>query len=96
MKTYLKDYNLTIDTVEQAIYDCLHHKWKRKDVSYFLAEYEMKPDENIHIVAKKCRRIAMDKESRYLLANAIHKAAMCMYQEIKDRNVILKPIEYQM
>ena len=95
MKTYLKDYNLTIDSVEQAIYDCLHHKWKRKDVSYFLAEYKMKPDENIHAVAKRCRRIAMDKDSRYLLANAIHKAAMCMYQEIKDRNVILKPIEYQ-
>lgn len=96
MKTYLKDYKLTIDLVEQAIYDCLTHKWKRKDVSYFLAEYEMTEGENLHVVAKRCRELAINKDTRPLLATAIRKAATRMYHEIKDRNIQLKPIEYQM
>ena len=41
MKRYLKDYVLTTNKVEEAIYDCLKNKWRRKDVSYFLAEYMM-------------------------------------------------------
>lgn len=47
MKRYLKDYVLTVGKVEDAIYDCLKNKWRRRDVSYFLAEYMMKDDEDI-------------------------------------------------
>ena len=55
MKRYLKDYVLTVGKVEDAIYDCLKNKWRRRDVSYFLAEYMMKDDEDIHSVARRYR-----------------------------------------
>lgn len=95
MKTYLKDFKLTVEFVEESIFDCLRHKWKRKDVSYFIAEYYMKPGENIHTVAKRCRELAEFKETRYLLYEAISNAAVNLYNEIIDRRIVLKPIEYQ-
>lgn len=45
MKRYLKDFKLTVDFVESAIYDCLNSRgnskkrWKRLDVAYFLSDY---------------------------------------------------------
>ena len=56
MKRYLKDYVLTATKVEEAIYDCFKHKWRRKDVTYFLAEYQMKEGDDIHEVAKEIRK----------------------------------------
>ena len=95
MKTYLKDYNLSVERVEEAIYDCLRRKWKRTDVSYFLAEYHKKPCDNLHKVAKECKKIASNKDTRHLLKDTIHKAAESIYLEIKERRIELQPIEYQ-
>ena len=45
VKRYLKDFKLTVDFVESAIYDCLNSRgnskkrWKRLDVAYFLSDY---------------------------------------------------------
>lgn len=45
MKRYLKDFKLTVDFVESAIYECLNSRgnskkrWKRLDVAYFLSDY---------------------------------------------------------
>lgn len=94
MKRYLKNYTLTVDRVEEAIYDCLKHKWKRKDVSYFLAEYSGETG-NIHVIAKRCRELARLKETREALKYTIRNAAECLYAEIENRFLVLKPIEYQ-
>lgn len=96
MKRYLKDYILTVGKVEEAIYDCLKHKWKRKDVSYFLASYMKKPGENIHNVAKYCRKVAMHRETRYLLNESIYKAAGEICDEIYEEHISLQPINYQL
>ena len=80
MKRYLKNYILTVDKVEEAIYDCLRHKWKRTDVSYFLAAYYECDGKNIHERAKICKEYAKSKETRYKLYEAISKAAYSMYQ----------------
>lgn len=96
MKRYLKDYTLTVGDIEAAIYDCLKHKWRRKDVSYFLAEYMMKEGDNKHKVAEYCRKIAYHKQTRYLLYDTISRAAVCLYEEIENRAIDLKPIDYQM
>ena len=95
MKRYLKNYVLTTNKVEEAIYDCLKNKWRRKDVSYFLAEYMMNDGDDIHDVARYCRKIAYYKSTRYLLYETITKAAESLCQEIYDEDVTLKPIEYQ-
>ncbi len=95
MKRYLKDYILTVGKVEDAIYDCLKHKWKRKDVSYFLAEYMKKPGENIHDVARYCKRAARYRETRYLLYETISKAASEICDEIYEERISLQPINYQ-
>ena len=95
MKRYLKDYVLTVGKVEDAIYDCLKNKWRRRDVSYFLAEYMMKDDEDIHSVARRCKKIAYYKSTRYLLYETITKAAVAIYTEIENRKIILRSIEYQ-
>ena len=96
MKRYLKNYILTVDKVEEAIYDCLRRKWKRTDVSYFLAAYYECDGKNIHERAKICKEYAKSKETRYKLYEAISKAAYSMYQEIENRNIVLRPISYQM
>ena len=96
MKRYLKNYILTVDKVEEAIYDCLRHKWKRTDVSYFLAAYYECDGKNIHERAKICKEYAKSKETRYKLYEAISKAAYSMYQEIENRDIVLNPIVYQM
>ena len=82
MKRYLKNYVLTIGDVEASIYDCLKHKWRRKDVSYFLAEYMKKDGDDIHKVARYCRKIAYHKQTRYLLYDTISQAAVRLYEEI--------------
>lgn len=95
MKRYLKNYALTVGDVEAAIYDCLKHKWRRKDVSYFLAEYMKKDGDDIHKVARYCRKIAYHKQTRYLLYDTVSRAAVKLYEEIINRKIELKPIDYQ-
>lgn len=95
MKRYLKNYILTVDKVEEAIYDCLRRKWKRTDVSYFLAAYYECAGKNIHERAKICKEYAGTKETRYMLYETISRAAYSMYLEIENRSIELRPISYQ-
>lgn len=96
MKRYLKDYVLTTNKIEEAIYDCLKRKWKRKDVAYFLASYMTKEGEDIHEVAKYCLKFARYKETRHIFAGIITKISYSLYEEIETRSIILKPIRYEL
>ena len=96
MKRYLKDYALTATKVEEAIYDCFKHKWRRKDVAYFLAEYQMKEGDDIHEVAKEIRKTIYYKPTRYLVSDLITQISYKLYFEIMDRELILRPIKYEL
>lgn len=96
MKRYLKDYCLTIEDVEIGIFAYLKNKWKRKDVSYFLAEYCIQGGEDIHEAARRCRKLARKAATRHFLYETIQKIAYSLFLEIEERRIVLKPIEYQL
>ena len=66
MKRYLRKFEFTEKFVVDSILECLSHKtgkiirWKRKDTSYFLADYYIKGNYtekiNIHEVANFIRK----------------------------------------
>lgn len=98
MKKYLKNFMLTQEMVTRSIYNCLNHRrWKRKDTSYLLAEYSIKMTNsktNIDIVAREIRNTAyQDKAKLRLIVDYMSKE---IYKEIKERNIQLPPISYQM
>ena len=94
MKRYLKDYVLTTSKIEEAIYDCLKRKWRRKDVAYFLASYMAEEGDDIHEIIAYCRKKARYKETRYVFADTITKIAYILYDEIKNHDIELEPIKY--
>ena len=85
MKRYLKDYCLTIEDVEIGIFAYLKNKWKRKDVSYFPAEYCIQEGEDIHEAARRCRELARKAATRHFLYETIQKIAYSLFMEIEER-----------
>ena len=95
MKRYLKDYILTINKVEEAIYDCFKRKWKRKSVAYFLADYFVTDETDKDKVAQYCHTLAKSKETRPQLYETISRAAYALFLEIENRAIVLQPIRYE-
>lgn len=98
MKRYLKKFEITEEFVKNSVYDCLNHgRWKRRDTSYMLADYYMQMKRTRiekHYIAKALRRIAYtDKSELYPI---VDYASRCIFDEIKERDIKLLPIRYQM
>ena len=51
--------------------------------------------EDLHTIAKKCKAIACDKESRSKFDGLIQKISLDMYNDITNRNIALTPIKYE-
>lgn len=98
MKRYLKNFKFSPSFITFCIYECLRKKWKRTDTSYFFAEYILKfklCEEDLHTIAKKCKAIACDKESRNKFDGLIQRISLDMYNDITNRNIALTPIKYE-
>lgn len=99
MKRYCIDFEFNDKYIEQCILECLCNKWKRKDVSYFLAEYGQKLgvfDINFdkHIIAKTINKYIIEKGKEEFI-DLIKKISQDILKEIKSRSITLKPIVYQ-
>lgn len=104
MKRYLRKFEFTEKFVVDSILECLSYKtgkiirWKRKDTSYFLADYYIKGNYtekiNIHEVANFIRK-DIDNNFFFYQNNLIPYIARELIKEIKSRNIQLSPIVYQ-
>lgn len=100
MKRYLKNFTFSEEYVKERLYKCLDNKrWTRRDTSYFLAYYvrdilnKKGYKTDIHKLAKKVRLIALSDRSK--LFSLVDYIAIKIYLEIRDRNISLPPIHYQ-
>lgn len=101
MKKYLKDFKISYPFVRHSVYDCLNKsRWTRQDTSYFLAEYAIeildkhnRKHPSKRVVAHYLRDIAY--EDRTKLYPLVDYISYRMYQEIINKKMNLKPIEYQ-
>lgn len=105
MKRYLKDFKLTVDFVESAIYECFDgcgnskKRWKRKDVAYFLSDYLISFGRghglNRHDLAHYIHDYIMShKDFKKAFNNLIHDIAVSIYNEIDTQSITLEPIKY--
>ncbi|MBM6879313.1 RNA-directed DNA polymerase [[Clostridium] spiroforme] len=99
MKRYCINFKYTPDFIEKSMMECLKTKWKRKDVSYFLAEYGQKLgfyDINFdkHIVARSIQKKIL-AEGKDGFEKMIKEISKVFYNEIVNRSVCFKPIVYQ-
>lgn len=104
MKRYLRKFEFTEKFVVDSMLECLSHKtgkiirWKRKDTSYFLADYYIKGNYtekiNIHEVANFIRK-DINNNFFFYQNNLIPYIARELIKEIKSRNIQLSPIVYQ-
>lgn len=98
MKRYLKDFQFSQSFITECIYECLQKRWKRADTAYFFAEYIQKlniSDRNLHKIARACRTIARNPDTRYELYEIVNYIACDMYNDIINRKITLKPIRYE-
>ncbi len=87
MKTYCKNIDITnVEFIVGCIYECLHDKWRRKDVIRLLSEYAELDDKKVRDL------ILLDRKNDF--ESAIYKIAKKMSDNIKNRTVVLPPIEY--
>lgn len=98
MKRYNIDFKYTPFFIEECIYSCLSTRWKRRDVSYFFAEYVLAHNYNVkvdkHLIALRIHNLLKEgkkKEFRKL----VRIISYDMYEEINGRYVSFKPIWYQ-
>lgn len=106
MKRYLSNFKLSLDFVRDCIYQCLNgsevgeSKWNRDDTSALLTEYFLKMARQkqwrVFSNYKVYRKIRLatknNKERLYFIVDYI---AECLYEEIRQRNIKLKPIHYE-
>lgn len=105
MRRYLKDFKLTVDFVESAIYDCLNSRgnskkrWKRLDVAYFLSDYLILFNRtrgfNRHELAHYIHDyIISHNDFKKAFTNLIHDIAVSIFNEIDTQSITLEPIKY--
>lgn len=105
VKRYLKDFKLTVDFVESAIYDCLNSRgnskkrWKRLDVAYFLSDYLISFGRNRGLSRKDLAHYMHDyimshEDFKKAFTNLIHDIAVSIYNEIDTQSITLEPIKY--
>lgn len=87
MKRYCKHIDITNrDFVKQAVMDCLIKKFRRRDVIELLSEYSKLPVDFIESI--------IQSNYKTFLNGIIETIVDGMIQEIKDKNIKLKPIWY--
>ena len=106
MKRYLKNFELTEEFVRKSVFDCLagsptrKARWKEDKTIFFLAEYLQKWERqhnfqeisDIKVIFKRIKYYTInDKERLFPLVNFI---AHEMFLEIKNRNIVLRKINY--
>jgi hypothetical protein len=105
VKRYLKDFKLTVDFVESAIYDCLNSRgnskkrWKRLDVAYFLSDYLISFGRNRGLSRKDLAHYMHDcimshEDFKKAFTNLIHDIAVSIFNEIDTQSITLEPIKY--
>ena len=105
MKRYLKDFKLTVDFVESAIYDCLNSRgnskkrWKRMDVAYFLSDYLILFNRSRGLSRHDLANYIHDyiishKDFKMAFTRLIHDIAVSIYYEIDTQSITLEPIKY--
>lgn len=105
MRRYLKDFKLTVDFVESAIYDCLNSRgnskkrWKRLDVAYFLSDYliifNRSRGLNRQDLAHHIHNYIMShNDFKKAFNNLIHDIAVSIFNEIDTQSITLEPIKY--
>lgn len=105
MKRYLKDFNLDVPFIEDAIYECLNSRgnskkrWKRMDVAYFLSDYLISfgrnRDLNRNDLAHYIHNYIMShKDFKKAFNTLIHDIAVSIFNEIDTQSITLEPIKY--
>ncbi len=100
MKRYLKDFEFSVDFIEECIIECFSNgKWTRNDVSRFIAHfaqiwlYQNKQIRKSYAATVKLvkKQIKVDKTKLFVVIRYIAEE---LYQEIKEKRVKLAPITY--
>lgn len=87
MKTYCKNIDITnVEFIIECIYECLHDKWNRRDVVELLSKYTDMDEEKIH------NYILLGRKKDFEVA--IRNIAEEISDNIKNRTIVLPPIEY--
>ena len=68
MKRYNIDFKYTPLFIEECIYSCLSTRWKRRDVSYFFAEYVLAHNYNVkvdkHLIASRIHNLLKEGKKK--------------------------------
>ena len=68
MKRYNIDFKYTPFFIEECIYSCLSTRWKRRDVSYFFAEYVLAHNYNVkvdkHLIALRIHNLLKEGKKK--------------------------------
>lgn len=98
MKRYCKNFEFTEDFIKKSLLNCLKKRWKRKDVSFFLAEYAIScglcSEYDLKTLARMIREnIALIKDD--IIDDLIPLISHELFLEIKEERIKLAPIVYQ-
>lgn len=100
MKRFCKDFVFTQEYIEKCLSDCLKRRWRRTDVSYFLAKYAVKhklSSKSLHETAKALHDyVYNDSKARKNVKKHLFPAiAKDLLEEIENNHITLRKINYQ-
>lgn len=100
MKRYLKDFEFSVDFIEECIIECFSNgKWTRNDVARFIAHfaqiwlYQNKQIRKSYTATVKLvkKQIKVDKTKLFVVIRYIAEE---LYQELEEKRIKLAPISY--
>lgn len=100
MKRFCKDFVFTQEYIEKCLSDCLKRRWRRTDVSYFLAKYAVKhklSGKSLHDTAKALHDyVYNDNKARKNVKKYLFPSiAKDLLEEIENNRITLRKINYQ-
>lgn len=98
MKRYCKNFEFTEDFILKCLTLCLKKRWKRKDVSWFLAQYLIKfeiSNKKEYELAKLVHKYILSGGKEDIKLYILPLIAKDMLAEIESQSIALKPIKYE-
>lgn len=100
MKRFCKDFVFTQEYIEKCLSDCLKRRWRRTDVSYFLAKYAVKhklSSKSLHETAKALHDYVYNdsKARKSVKKHLFPLIAKDLLEEIENNHITLRKINYQ-
>lgn len=98
MKRYCKNFEFTEGFILKCLTLCLKKRWKRKDVSWFLAQYLIKfeiSNKKEYELAKLVHKYILSGGKEDIKLHILPLIAKDMLAEIESQSITFKPIKYE-